>query len=299
MDVDIRLLRYFVVVAEEASITAAAERLFVSQPTLTRQIRQLETTLGVDLFVRSHTGMSLTDPGRTLAGHLPALLDGWDTAVRETRQSAAVTAGVLRVGFVATAANESTQRIVAAFTRRHPGWRVDMRRTDWADPTAGLADGRVDAAFLRLPVPDHPRLRVEVLFTEPRWVALPARHRLAGRESIDFPELWDDPFVAGPAEAGRARDHWLATAERDDRAPIIGAVAHNSDEWLAAIANGYGVALAPEGVARFYRRPGITFVPVTGVSGSRVAVGWAEERDGDPVLRDFVRCCIETRSGSR
>jgi DNA-binding transcriptional LysR family regulator len=60
---------------------------------------------------------------------------------------------VLRVGFVASAANEHTQAIIATFARRRPGWRVDMRQTEWSDPTAGLADGQVDAALLRLPFP--------------------------------------------------------------------------------------------------------------------------------------------------
>jgi DNA-binding transcriptional LysR family regulator len=74
MDVDTRLLRYFVAVAEEGSLTRAAERLFVSQPALTKQIKQLETQLGVQLFTRSRTGMALTEPGQTLVARVPALL---------------------------------------------------------------------------------------------------------------------------------------------------------------------------------------------------------------------------------
>ncbi|MEV5344960.1 LysR family transcriptional regulator [Streptomyces achromogenes] len=293
MDVDLRLLRCFVAVAEEGTLTRAAERLFVSQPALTKQIRQLETRLGVRLFTRSRTGMALTEPGRTLAERAPALLAGWDQALRETRSAARRAARSLRVGFLASAANEATPRIITEFTRRRPGWRVEMRQATWSDPSAGLADGEVDAALLRLPLTGQDALRTAVLFTEPRWVALPEGHPLAARDTIPFRDLWDEPFVAAPPETGRWRDHWLATDEREGHPVRIGAVTDQPDDWLSAIANGYGIALAPASAARFYARPGVTYRPVTGVSPSRVAVAWAAAHDADPVVQDFVRCCLD------
>lgn len=151
MDVDTRLLRYFAAVADEGHLTRAARRLFVSQPALTKAMRQLENLLGIQLFVRSRTGMTLTAAGRTLADNVPALLSDWDRVLRETKGSAGQAARVLTLGFVASAANEATPEIIAAFVRRRPGWRVDMRQTGWTDPSAGLADGVVDAALVRLP----------------------------------------------------------------------------------------------------------------------------------------------------
>src|SRR6516162_7086208 len=109
MDVDIRLLRYFAVVAQEGNLTRAAARLFVSQPALTKQIRQLESQIGAQLFTRSRAGMTLTAAGQALADRTPAVLGGWEEALRETRQAASRTARVLRVGCLAGAANEATQ----------------------------------------------------------------------------------------------------------------------------------------------------------------------------------------------
>src|SRR5947208_2999844 len=165
MDVDTRLLRYFAAVAEEGHLTRAAARLFVSQPALTKQIKQLEVQLGVTLFTRSRAGMKLTEAGQSLAKRVPALLSGWDEVVEETRGTASRAARILRVGYVASAANEATQQIVAAFTSRQPDWRVEMRQAPWSDPSAGLADGAVDVAIVRLPLPAGRDLRVEVLFT--------------------------------------------------------------------------------------------------------------------------------------
>lgn len=298
MDVDTRLLRYFATVAEEGSLTRAAQRLYVSQPALTKQIRQLESALGVPLFTRSRSGMALTEPGRALAARVPALLAGWQAALRETRSAARRADRILRVGFLASAANEATQPIIAAFARRRPDWRAEMRQAAWSNPTAGLADSDVDVALVRLPFPGQETLRVVELFSEPRCVALPATHPLAGRETIDFRELWDEPFVAAPPETGPWREYWLAADERDGHPVRVGAVTEQPDDWLTAIANGYGVALAPESAARFYTRPGVVHRPVTGVGPSRVGVAWDPADDADPVVRDFVRCCREVCAGA-
>ena len=297
MDVDTRLLRYFAVVAQEGNLTRAAERLFVSQPALTKQIKQLESQVGAQLFIRSRAGMTLTAAGRALAERTPAVLCDWDQALRETRQAASCAARVLRVGFLAGAANEATQPIIAAFARRRPGWRVEMRAATWLDPTAGLADGDVDVALLRLPFPGQDTVRTEILFTEARWVALPAVHPLAARDVIGFRELWDEPFVAAPAETGWWRDWWLAAGEREGHPVRIGAVTASGqpDDWLTAIANGGGVALAPESAARYYARPGVTYRPVAGVSPSQVGVAWPPAADANAVVQDFVRCCRDHR----
>lgn len=288
MDVDTRLLRSFSVVAQEGNLTRAAERLYLSQPALTKQIRQLEHLLGVPLFTRSRGGMAPTEAGRELAERVPALLESWDAARRATRAAADRAARVLRVGFLGSGANEATPHIVAEFARLRPGWRAQMRQSSWGDPSAGLADGEVDVALVLLPFPGQERWRTRVLFTEPRWVALPQTHRLAGQEEIPFSALLDDPFVAAPAESGAWRDFWLATDAREGRTAVVGAVTDQPDDWLTAIANGDGVALAPASAARFYSRPGIAYRPVTGVNPCQVAVATAPGSDGDPVVQAFV-----------
>src|ERR1700720_1757340 len=121
MDVDTRLLRSFAAVAAEGNLTRAAERLLVSQPALTKQIKQLESQLGVLLFTRSRAGMTPPAAARVLADSPPAVLAGWDQALRQTKAAASSAARVLRVGFMSSAANEATQQIIAAFPRRRPG----------------------------------------------------------------------------------------------------------------------------------------------------------------------------------
>lgn len=294
MDADTRVLRYFVAVAEEGNLTRAAQRLFVSQPAVTKQIRQLEAQLGVRLFTRSRAGMTLTDAGRVLAERLPALLSDWDQALRDTRSAASRAQHVLRVGFVASAANEATPVIVATFSRLRPSWRVEMRQAAWSNPSAGLADGDVDAAFLRLPFPGQDDLRTELLLTEPRCVALPESHLLAATDDpISFGDLLDEPVVAAPRETGPWSDYWVGMEERNGHPLRVGAVTEHPDDWLNAIANGYGIAFPPQSSARFYARPGIVYRRVTGISDSQVGIAWAPTADNDPVVQDFVSCCLE------
>src|SRR5258707_10055226 len=187
MDVDTRLLRYFAAVAAEGNLTRAAERLLVSQPALTKQIRQLESQLGVRLFTRSRAGMTLTAAGQALADRTPAVLAGWDQALRETKAAASRAARVLRVGFISSAANEATQQIIAAFTRRRPGWRVDMQQAPWSDPTPRLASGDVDAPPLRLPFPRQDGVRRQGLLPQPRRAALPPPPPPAPLHQSSFP----------------------------------------------------------------------------------------------------------------
>lgn len=298
MDIDTRLLRYFTAVAEEGHLTRAAARLYISQPALTKQIRQLEQQLGVELFTRTPAGMTLTEPGRIFAEHAPGLLAGWDLMLRATKAGASRAARVLRVGFIASAANEFTPAIVAAFRAARPGWQVDMRQFGWTDPTAGLDDGEVDAALVRLPFPGADAYRTEVLFAEPRWLALPAGHRLADRAEIEFEALRDEPFVASPPENGWWRDFWVGADARPAETVVVGAIAHNTDEWLTAIGNGYGVSFTPESSARYYPRPGVVYRPVRGIGPTRVAVAWPGSADGNPAVREFVRCCLATCGGA-
>jgi DNA-binding transcriptional LysR family regulator len=250
--------------------------------------------LGVQLFTRSRAGMALTEPGKTLAAAVPAVLANWDQASRETKAAASRAARILRVGFIASAANEATQRIIAAYASRRPGWRVEMRQTSWSKPDAGLTDGDVDAALLRLPFPGQDSLRLKVLLTEPRVVAMCSTHPLATCEEIPFADLCDEPFVAAPEETGPWRDYWLATESRD-HAPRVGAVTDQPDEWLSAIANGYGIALAPESASRYYARPGVVYRRVTGVTPSEVAIAWSPTDDNTPAVQDFVECCLAER----
>ncbi|MEU8544653.1 LysR family transcriptional regulator [Streptomyces sp. NPDC048717] len=293
MDVDTRLLRYFAAVAEEGSLTGAAGRLFVSQPALTKRIRRLEGDLGVRLFARSRSGMALTEAGRELAARVPALLSGWDEAVRATGRAARV----LRLGFLDAGAVGAVPEVITEFREARPEWRVELRQFDWSDPSAGLGRGEVDAAVVRLPFPGQEGLDVRELSVEQRGVLLPARHPLANSRVVEFRELWDEAFVAAGAETGAWREHWLAAEEREGHPVRVGADTSRPDEWLGAVAAGC-VALAPASAARFSCHPDVVFRPVRGVSPSRVGLARPKGRAREAALDELLEAIARRLSRS-
>ncbi|WP_158588104.1 LysR family transcriptional regulator [Actinomadura logoneensis] len=291
MDVSTRALRYFVAVAEELHFTRAAERLYVAQPALSKAVRRLEEELGTALFVRTRHSVALTDAGRSLlpvARAAVEALDGWERQARAERDAAA---RVLRIGYHSAVDPALLSAVTGRFAELRPGLRVELLLNDWNDPAGTVLSGRDRAALLRLPVPGANLLDHEILVREGRYVALPEGHRLAGRASIRLADLRDEPFVALPASSGPLRAHWLAV-DRFGTLPKVGVEVHNSEDYFLAIQSGRGIAMVAAMSARVYRRPGVVYRPVEDAPESELAVVWPRG-DTDPVLRDFVRACVE------
>ena len=288
MDVHVRELRYFVAVAQELHFTRAAERLFVSQPALSKQIRSLEEHLRVDLFARDRRSVSLTPAGEALLPAAREVIAVWDAAQQAVADAAATAAAVLRIGFSTSVGRELLPRIQRHFARVRPNWRLALRQVDWGDPTGGLGDGSSDVAIVWLPVPAADRFAQLVLVEEPRHVALRADHPLAGRREIEFASLLDEPFLALPEDAGSPREYWLGVEHRAGRPARIGGIVTNAEETFEAVLAGLGVVLLSAGNAEIYRRPGVATVPVRGISPSRLALLWRED-DHREAVRDFIR----------
>jgi len=287
MDAHLRDLRYFVAVAEELHFTRAAERLHISQPALSKQIRQLERDLGFQLFEREHRQVALTDAGSLLLAQTRELLDHWDETLAEATRVAREAASLLHIGFQTSVAGPLYQAAVSLFRKRHSNWSVELKLHSWADPTAGLADRSSDVAFVWLPLPGRPQLHSQVLRHEPRRVALWPDHRLADRGELRIADLLDEPFVALPAAAGPARDFWLALDNRDSHPVRIGAQVETPDEAFEAVAARQGVVLLSEGNAELYSRPGIITLPVIDLTPAELAIAWRTD-DRRPITLEFV-----------
>src|SRR4029453_2840571 len=173
MDVHLRDLRYFVAVAEELHFTRAAERLHVSQPALSRQIRLLERHLRCDLLVREPRAIRLTSAGEVLLTHAHDVLDRWDVGVAAVNEAAGRDRRVLVVGIQTAVGRDLQRRTLAGFSERQPDWRLSLRLCPWEDPTAGLADHISDVAFIWLPTPDDCGVVAGVLSPEPRGLRAP------------------------------------------------------------------------------------------------------------------------------
>jgi DNA-binding transcriptional LysR family regulator len=275
MDVHLRDLRALLAVAEEGTVTGAAERLHLAQPALSKQLQAFERTLGHTVLLRLPRGVALTEAGEALLAPAREAVEAWDRAQTALQQVAS--AGTLVIGMQTAVGRGLQRRALDRLATRAPGVRPSLRLIPWSDPTAGLGDGSCDVAFVWLPVPDVEVDVVEIA-REPRHVALPADSRWAGQAAVAFADLLDEPFVALPASAGSLRDFWLGVPDRQGRAPVVGAVAETADAALEAVSSGLGVVLLAAGNVAIYQRPGVVTRPVEGLAPAVLALAW---RAGD------------------
>ena len=284
MDIHPRVLRYFLVVAEERHFRRAAERLYITGPALSQQIKQLESALGVDLFRRTSRSVELTAQGAELVPLARAVvdssaaIDAW-VAAGKTRRSR------LRVGFMSTAAGDLTQRILAAAQSSPRGFDVELHQLDWDDQTRAVTDGRVDAAFVREPVAPE-GIRCTPVFAEPRVAMLPAAHRLAGKESLVFADIGDEVFMPSAIGTREWIDYWLVEPRPDGRPVRHGPTVSSVEEMLENCAGGRGIAITAGSVPKFYAHPQVRFVPVSDLSPNHVLLAVAAD-DTRTVVTDF------------
>jgi DNA-binding transcriptional LysR family regulator len=291
MNVELRHLRYFVAVAEEASFTAAARRVHVAQQVLSSQIRQLEDTLGVQLLERTSRGVDLTGAGLAFLDGARATLAALDRSAAAARNAAQALRGVLSVGLSVAAAGELPTRLLAAFEQAWPEVRVELRTFDLASPAAGLLDHSTDVAFVRLPI-EAAGLELEPLAEEARVFVLPAAHPLARQPDLGLGDVAGLPWVAAQAaddgcDPAAWRDDWLMSPRPGGDQPIIGAVARTIDEWREYVVAGRGISLCPASAETFHARPDLAFIPARDVRPTVLAVG-VRAGDANPVARQFV-----------
>lgn len=295
MDVHLREQRYFVAVAEHLHFGRAADALFVSQPALSKQIRALESQLRATLFDRDRRSVRLTADGCALLPHARTVLEAWVAAEAELARAAAVRQATLVVGMSTGPGRGLLPSVRARLDAAAPGTRLQLRQVSWGDPTGGLADGgpdRTDAAFVWLPLPQIERFDHLLVAREPRVLALPPGHRLAGASHVHLDDVLDEPFLALPTSSGAARDHWLAVDARHGRPVRVGAEIANVEEAVEALAAGLGVCLLAAGNAPLVSRDGVTTVPLAGVGPADLALVW---RRGDrrPLLQLLVAAARE------
>ncbi|OIK04519.1 LysR family transcriptional regulator [Streptomyces monashensis] len=295
IDVHVRDLRYFAAVAEELHFTRAAERLYVSQPALSKQIRALERQLGAELLRRDRHGVALTAAGAALLPHARNVLSAWEAGAAAVEATEAARRSTLVVGMSTSPGRGGLLPAVRSrFTAEHPEVTLRLRQLTWDDPTAGLADGGTDVAFVWLPLPDEERYDWTLVAEEPRLLALPESHPLAAHAELDFADLLDEPFLALPESAGPLRDHWLALDARAGRPPRIGAEISGAEETYEALVAGLGVCLVAAGNAPLISLGGVTTRPVRGIGPSRYVLAWRHEDAHRPLVGAYARACRST-----
>ncbi|ENY82839.1 LysR substrate-binding domain-containing protein [Sphingopyxis sp. MC1] len=287
---EFRQLRYFLAVAEEANLTAASRRLHVSQPPITRQIRQLEQELGVTLFLRSSKGVTLTSAGASFLAEARRLVTLSQNAIERCRAADRGEIGHLDVGYFGSTIHTVVPTSIRRFMERYPEVAVRIHRAGKAEQIARLRDGRLGIGFARF-FPLEPDLASVRLADEPLWLAEAVNKQVAkdptpcpiadldGRPIILFPQ-GDRPSFA---------DHVLALLSSNDVSPSDITMAEDVFVALAMTMVSGALCVVPESVARL-QWPELSFRPIGAAEASAPVSCLFLKAQRSPVVDAFLAC---------
>ncbi|MFG2072896.1 LysR family transcriptional regulator [Nonomuraea maritima] len=282
LDLDLRLVRYFTVVAEHLNFARAAAALHVAQPALSRQIQRLENALGVRLLERTTQGSRLSAAGAAFLPRAQELLHTAGQAVHAAR--AAAPPRTITIGYVEDLVITPAVRDLR---HRHPDAHVRTRHLD-SDEAHALPARQVDVLVARtpLPIPDD-GLDVTVLYDEPRALLVPASHRLAGKESVSPEDFAREPLVACAGMAPAWTAFWRLDPRPNGEPAALGPMLVDTfEDKLEVVADGRAVAIVPAGDRRSTLRDDLATIPIEGIEPCQVAVATRAD-DRNPLVAHF------------
>ena len=283
MNIELRHLRYFVVVADELHFGRAARRLHMSQPPLSMQIRALEDLIGTPLFDRTQRRVSLTKAGEVLAREARQILDKTQAAVLAARRASRGELGELVVGFVSTADYNVLPPLLRRFREHAPGVRLTLREATTDVQIEAVASGRLDVGF------EHPELDYRPVHREPLVLALPERHRLAQRAGeVRLRDVAEDAFVLFPRPYSPGLyDDVVSFCRSVGFSPRVEQEAVQMQTIISLVSAEVGVALIPASLMNL-GRTGVVYRPLA-ESGPLTELGVVWRRN-DPLatLRLFL-----------
>jgi DNA-binding transcriptional LysR family regulator len=285
---ELRHLRYFVVVAEEQNVTRAAERLHVSQPPLSRQIRDLEEELGVELFRRTAKSLALTEAGKFFLNEARAVLLRAEQAVETARAAATGERGRLRVGYAPSLTVELLPKALRSFERKCPGVRVTLHDLSTEECVQRLTSRKLDVALTVRPSRQSMRgLVFEKLISYPLCCAVIATHPLARRRSLRMAQLKQERFVVLSREDYPEYHDWLrelflpASFE-----PQLAQECDSATGMIAAVEAGRGVAIVSTSM-KCLTGPRVKLVPFVSALPP-VVVGALSTKSKSPWVERFI-----------
>ncbi|AKV06859.1 LysR family transcriptional regulator [Pseudomonas fluorescens NCIMB 11764] len=296
-----RQLRYFVEIAECGSFSAAAERLFVAQPALSRQIKDMETRLQTPLFERTARQPRLTAAGEAFLPRARNLLNELAKASEMATQVGNGELGTLRLSHSSTVPMSGRLlRGISDYLSQHVGVSMDIAKLSSEAQLEALADNRLDVGLLRLPVlRQREGVQIVPLYNERLLLAVPPNHRLAvdkSAQGIDLAQLKDEAFISIPHPQRGGLSYLSAElCMRQGFFPKAARVVSRKTTQLQLIQAGFGIALLPESMQDI-APPDIHFLPLADPDcQSTVALAWRQ--NPTTLVQHFINTCTDHCGG--
>ena len=283
---ELRHLRYFVAVAEEGSLTVAAEkRLHTAQPSLSRQMRDLEDQVGVPLLTRSVRGVELTAAGRAFVDHARLALTQVEAAVEAARRAAEPLKPTFALGFLTGTEIDWLPKAMRILHDQLPNMKLTIASQYSPDLAAELMRGRLDAAFMRRE--EQESLAYRRVVAEPLFMVFPSDHRLAAQETVDLPDIVGETFIITSNTAPVYRSLIAGYLERSGLDIKTAHEVDNLAHAVSLIASTRAVMLMPA-YARNLLPWSVTSRPLRGNAPTIDLVVGYDKANTSPILKLFL-----------
>jgi DNA-binding transcriptional LysR family regulator len=290
-DIDTRLFRYFVAVADEQHFARAAERLRITPPTLTHQIKKLESWLGARLFQRKgNRKVIVTEAGQRFLAEARELLRRVDEAAAIARQAGRGELGRLEVGFMTSLfCAEPLQGWIGDFRQANPAIEITMRRLGPVAQIAGIVRKELDAGFTRTPHKYPSGVRGFEVYRQPMAVALPREHPLARNKHIRPAMLKNETFVNTPPEVDVGLSGYTEAVA--GIANFTPRVVRRDDDFIALLTYvrlGYGITVVPQLITGL-NVPNVVFRNIAGNPGPETSIAFVYRDDPSPSAKRLIK----------
>ncbi|MFB2895379.1 LysR substrate-binding domain-containing protein [Aerosakkonemataceae cyanobacterium BLCC-F50] len=284
--IELRHLHYFIAVAEELHFSRAAERLHISQPPLSQQIRALEDELGVKLFERTKRQVQLTEAGKVFLERSYGVLAQLEQAIAATQRIGRGEVGRLAIGFVGSATYSVLPDILSVFREQFPAVELRLHELTTQEQIQALHHKQVDVGIVRSAITE-PGLSVECLLEESLVLALPETHPLCTQVKVSLRALAEESFILFPAKMGPVfYEQIINICQQAGFRPKVAQEAVQMQTIISLVAAGLGIALVPASLQNFHTsrviyRPLQEQTPQTGLY-----LAW-RQHDSSPVIKAF------------
>lgn len=283
---EIRVLRYFVEIAREENMTRAAERLHISQPSLSKEIKKLEEELGHSLFIRTNKSMRLSDEGMLLRKRAEDILAMVDKTAEEFSLLDSITGGEIRIGCAESIQIKYLARSIKAFKEQYPNFIFHIFSADTEPVAERLDRGLLDLAVIVEP-PNLSKYNYLTIPESDRWgVVMPNASALAQKKEITFEDLYGLPLFASEQSIRADFPRWCG--ENADKLNIAGTF-NLSFNGSVFVREGLGYLLTFEHLINTSSESGLCFRPITPALKTKMYIIWNKYQIFSPIAELFLK----------
>ncbi|WP_310426154.1 LysR family transcriptional regulator [Chamaesiphon sp. VAR_48_metabat_135_sub] len=258
---ELRHLRYFMMVATELHFGKAAEKLHISQPPLSKQIQDLEAELGFELFTRTKRSVALTPAGQAFLVEINQIFQQLDRAIDIGRKTSRGELGQISIGFVGSATYNILPVMLQQFRDRYPHVQIELHELTTDRQLIWLREGRIDIGLIRPPIIERD-LDSQIIFQESLVIALPINHHLAMADSIDLTALATQPFILFPRQlAPGLYDSIIAICQAAGFSPQVVQECIQMQTIVSLVSANMGVSILPASIQSAHRQ-GVIYKPI-------------------------------------